>query len=460
MRRNLICARRCFITALILAIGLSAYGCSDSASVSDDVQVPLSSLTVTPGSLRPAFFSNTTNYTVNAPTSATSVTVKATPKDSTVIMTINGILTAAGQGRSVTLGAPGSTTTITILLEAQNGTETTYTVNVTRLLSSDNNLSALDVTPGDLNPPFDPETLDYTVNVGVLVDSVTVSATKSDQNAVMVITWATGSVTIGPGDNSPGQGNIPLGAPGTATPVSIEVTAPNSSKKTYQVTINRLSGDNNLSALTVMPGDLVPAFDRDTLAYTVNVSTDVTQVTVAATKSDPNAAMTGSVTAGAGIPTGTEPITLGGPGSDTDVLITVAAADPTVPHKNYLITIKRATPAAPSAPTIAPDLIAEDDSCLRDLLTNNCIPPTSDNDDITNVTTPRFTVATPAAGETPNLYVDGVKVKEGFDQGTNTLTPPTPLNDGAHSITYTVSNVGGESAQSPSLIVTIDTVAP
>ncbi len=461
MTKNIICSGQRFIALLItLAIGLSSYGCSDSVSVSEDVAVPLSSLTVTPGTLQPGFFANTTNYAVNAPTSANSVTVTAVPKDSTTIMTINGVLTVAGQGRSVPLGPPGSSTIITIVLESQNGTTSTYTVNVRRLLSSDNNLSALDVTPGNLDPAFDPDTENYIVNVGVLVDSVDVSATKSDRNAVMVITWTTGSVTIGPGDNSPGQANIPLGAPGTATPVSIEVTAPNSSKKTYQITINKLSGDNNLSALSVMPGDLVPAFDRDTVIYTVNVPTDITQVTVAATKSDPNAAMTGSVNAGAGIPTGTEPITLGGPGSDTDVSITVAAPDPSVPPKNYLITVKRATPAAPSAPTIAPDLIPEDDSCLRVPITNECFPPTSDEDNITNVTTARFRIPQPGAGETPNLYVGGVNVGSTFDQGTNTLQPTAALSDGTHPITYTITNAGGESAQSPPLIVTIDTSSP
>ena len=130
MRRNHIFQR--FVAVLILAIGLSSYGCKDSVSVSEDVQVPLASLTVTPGTLQPGFFSNTTNYTVNAPTSATSVTVTAIPKDNTATVTINKAVTTH---LSVPLGAPGSTTIITIVLEAQNGAESTYTVTVTRLLS-------------------------------------------------------------------------------------------------------------------------------------------------------------------------------------------------------------------------------------------------------------------------------------------------------------------------------------
>ncbi|WHZ28440.1 MAG: hypothetical protein OJF51_003238 [Nitrospira sp.] len=445
MRWNRICLGQRFITVLLFAIGLSAYGCTDSVSVSEDVQVPLASLTVTPGTLQPAFSRNTTNYTVNAPTSADKVTVAAIPKDNTVTVTINKTVTTH---LSVTLGAPGSTTIIIIVLEAQNGTESTYTVTVTRLLSSDNNLSALDVTPGTLTPDFTPDTEDYTVNVGVLVNSVDVSATKSDPNAVMVINWPTGSITIGPGDNSPGRATIPLGGPGTATPVTIEVTAQNSSKKTYHITINKLSGNNDLKALSVVEGPLNPTFASGITVYTVDVGSDIDKVTISATKSDPNAAMSGSVTAGPGAESGTATLDLGGQGTSTDFFITVAAPDPSVPLKEYKITVHRATPAAPAAPTVAPDLIPEDDSGLFS------------DDNITNVTTPRFRIPQPGAGETPSLYVNGAKIDATFDQVANTLKPTAALSDGTYPITYTLANAGGESAQSPSLSVTIDTSFP
>ena len=116
MRWNRICLGQRFITVLLLAIGLNAYGCKDSVSVSEDVQVPLASLTVSPGTLQPGFFSNTTNYTFNAPTSATSVTVTAAPKDNTTTMTINGINTNPGQGRVIPLSPSETTTNITIVL--------------------------------------------------------------------------------------------------------------------------------------------------------------------------------------------------------------------------------------------------------------------------------------------------------------------------------------------------------
>ena len=335
MKHVLTFTRSCWAVVLGAVIGLGAYGCGDSASVSDEVQVPLSSLTVTPGSLQPAFSSNTTIYTVNAPTSATSVTVTAAPRDSATTMLINTIPTLAGQPRSVTLGQPGSTTTITIVLEAQNGTDTTYTVTVRRLLSSDNNLSALDVTPGSLDPAFDRDTVNYTVNVGVLVNSVTVSATKSDPTARMLI----GPTSVPPGTAS-GQATIPLGGPGTTTRVVITVTAPNNASKAYTVNVIRaLSSDNNLSALTVTPGSLNPAFSPGQLTYTVAVATEVTSVDVLATKSDPNAIISGSLPN-----SGQATIQLNGPGAPTSVLITVTA--PNGNSQTYNITVNRAAPAS------------------------------------------------------------------------------------------------------------------
>ncbi|WP_171499158.1 Ig-like domain-containing protein, partial [Acinetobacter oleivorans] len=48
-----------------------------------------------------------------------------------------------------------------------------------------------------------------------------------------------------------------------------------------------------------------------------------------------------------------------------------------------------------------------------------------------------------------------------YDPVTGTLTPSTPLADGSHQLTYTLTDAAGnESAQSPALTVTVDTLAP
>ena len=48
-----------------------------------------------------------------------------------------------------------------------------------------------------------------------------------------------------------------------------------------------------------------------------------------------------------------------------------------------------------------------------------------------------------------------------YDENTGTLTPTTPLGEGAHAITYTLTDpAGNESAKSPALNLTIDATAP
>jgi hypothetical protein len=61
-------------------------------------------------------------------------------------------------------------------------------------------------------------------------------------------------------------------------------------------------------------------------------------------------------------------------------------------------------------------------------------------------------------GQTANLYVDGQMVASDFQSQSSTLTPRTPLTEGSHDITYTVSDSNGnESAQSAPLTITIET---
>jgi len=426
----------------------------------------LQSLTVSSGTGTTnliSFSPTTPSYPVNVASTVTSVTVRPTlPPNSNASMSL--IVNSgqpsninSGEARTITLGQPDSNTLINIIVTAQNGNRNTYVVAVDRAPSNDNNLSALSVRVGTaaqtLSPRFARNVTSYTVEVASNVTSVTVFATKSDRNAAMAI----GSVTVQAG-TATGQAPVTLGGQGSETPASITVTPQIGNPKTYSLTITRLSSNTNLSALSVTAGTAVLPLSPPFGSNTVNVATDITNVTVTATLQDTNATMTIN---GQGTSSGvaSAPITLGAPGSNTGIPIVVIA--PNGNRRNYTVTVNRATPAAPPAPANAPDLISADDSCLRDPVTNNCIPPTSDSDNITNANTPRFQVPQPAAGETPSLYIDGNKVQDAtFDSATNTFTLTTPLSDGDHTITSTVTNAGGESPQSPSLTVTIDTVAP
>jgi hypothetical protein len=336
MRRTLTAVGRFSAAGLFMAIGLSAYGCADTGSINEEAQ--LASLTVTPGTLDPSFSSDATNYTVTVSTTDTSVTITATPRDSDTTMTINGTATGAGQGRTITLGSPGSTIAIPIVLTAPSGTQNTYIVSVERPvppvpLSSNNNLSALSVTGGPLVPAFAQSTLNYTVGVSNNLDSVTVSATKADLNAVM-----SGDVGA-PAGTATGSASISLDVPGTSKNVSITVTAPNGASKTYTIVVTRLlpGSNNNLSSLTVRPGSLSPGFSQDIQNYEVSSSAGI--LAVSATKADPDAVMSGSVAAGTGVATGSATIPLGGPGVTTRISITVTAQNGA--SRTYTISVSR-----------------------------------------------------------------------------------------------------------------------
>jgi hypothetical protein len=319
---------RC-LAALVMALAVGISGCMDTASVTPEGR--LASLTVTPGSLAPAFSSDITSYTVDVSTEDTSVTVQATSQDSGTTMSINGVATNSGQERTITLSQ--TTTNIIIVLTAPGGAQNTYVVIVRKV---NNHLSALSVTPGPLVPEFAHNTLTYTVDVDHDIMSVTVVATKADPNAVM-----SGDVPAGAGVAT-GQATIQLGGPGSKTDVSITVTASSGIAKTYRIMVSRVN--NNLSALSVTPGPLIPAFAPGALTYTVNVGSEVDSVTVSATKADPDAVLSGSVTAGTGIATGQASIPLGGQGTTTPVSVIVTA--PNGDSKTYSITVNRAAPGS------------------------------------------------------------------------------------------------------------------
>ncbi len=409
----------------------------------------LSSLTVSPGPLTPAFTATTTSYTVDVGSAVTSVSVTPTRQDPNATITMNGQAATSGQGRSIPLNGAGSNTLINILVTAPNGLQKTYTVNVNRAaLGGNNNLSGLSVSPGPLDPSFSANTTNYTVDVGSSVTSISVTPTRQDSNA---------TITVNGTPATSGQGrSVPLNGAGLNTLINIVVTAPNGSQKPYTITVERaaLGGNNNLSGLTVSPGNLSPAFTAARTAYTVNAGSSDTSITVNATPQDPSATVTINGQGG-----NSRSIPLPGGPSSTEIEVLVIAPNGT--DKTYLITVNQPAPTAPPAPSVAPDLIAEDDSCPRDSA-NACLPGTSDADNITNVSAPRFRIPQPGAGQTPSLYVDGVKVSANFDQGANTLAPTAALSDGVRTITSTVTNTATtlESAQSPSLPVTIDTVAP
>ncbi len=297
----------------------------------------LSNLTISAGSLTPAFATTTLAYTDAVSNATTSVTVTPTTADTNATVTVNGTAVASGSSSgAIALGGPGSSTPVNVIVTAQDGTTmATYTIAVNRAGAASNNaaLSGLTISSGTLTPAFLSTTLSYTDAVGNAVASATVTPTTSDANATVKVN----GITVASGSAS---ASIPLAV--GANNVNVTVTAQDGmTTQTYTIAVNRagaLSNNAALSALTISSGSLTPVFVSTTLAYTDAVANAVASASVTPTTSDANATVTVNGTAVAsGSASAAIPLAVG----MNNINVTVTAQDGTT-MQTYTIAVNRA----------------------------------------------------------------------------------------------------------------------
>jgi len=152
-----------------------------------------------------------------------------------------------------------------------NSSGCSKTITITNPPSSNNNLSSLSVSVGNIN--FNKDTTNYSLSVGANVTSVSISANSEDG----------GSKINGTGNKSLNYGNNRF---------DITVTAPSGAQKTYTVNITRKddrSTNNNLSSLKVNGGELKPGFNKNTTKYLLSVPYSVSDLSVDAKLEDSKA---------------------------------------------------------------------------------------------------------------------------------------------------------------------------
>jgi hypothetical protein len=175
--------------------------------------------------------------------------------------------------------------------------------------SSDASLSSLTPGTGALVPDFNPDSLDYTLEVPAGTNEVRFITETTDANA------------------SVGGDTLLAAVPGIAV---LTVTAEDGYTMDYTIEITvgitPPSDDASLSSIIITPpGTEIPDFDPEILSYDIEVPFGTTSVTVEATATDANASITGTgeVT---GLPT-TATVTVtaeAGNTQDYDINITVA----------------------------------------------------------------------------------------------------------------------------------------
>jgi gliding motility-associated-like protein len=304
----------------------------------------LSGLTISSGTLTPAFAAATTSYTDKVVNTVTSIAFRATTTDPTATETING--TAVPEG-TVSPYVPLNVglNTITIIVTAADGvTKDTYTVAVTRA-SSVATLSGLTISSGTLTPVFAAATTSYTDKVVNTVTSIAFRATTTDPTATETIN----GTAVPEGTVSP---YVPLNV-GLNTITIIVTAADGVTKDTYTVAVTRASSIATLSGLTISSGTLTPAFAAATTSYTDKVVNTVTSIAFRATTTDPTATETINGTA---VPEGTVspyfPVNVG----LNTITIIVTAADG-VTKDTYTVAVTRAAP--PQASTVYESLSVE-----------------------------------------------------------------------------------------------------
>ncbi|WP_165972400.1 cadherin-like beta sandwich domain-containing protein [Paenibacillus piri] len=314
---------------------------------SDPSAAGLSALTLSSGTLSPSFSEGTTAYSASVAygTSFLNVTPSVSNAGSTV--KVNGAAVVSGQPSGDIALSAGATTTITIEVTSQDGTNTkTYTLAIARAAGSSNaNLSALTTTGGTLSPTFSAAVTNYTASgVSNGTSTITVRPTVADSTATVKASVNGGTAVA----VTSGQNSVPLSINVGSNTVVVTVTAQDGTAKDYTITVTRAASTvATLSGLTLSSGILSPSFSSNTAGYSSTVANSVSSITIKPTATNAGATLTVSVNGGAAAAVGSGqdslPLALN-TGSNSIVVIVTAQDGSTT--KQYTITVTRSKSTA------------------------------------------------------------------------------------------------------------------
>ena len=420
------------LAAWILAAAPSAQAVPGSAMIYNvtvntrSAVSTLFGLTLSSGTLSPAFTAATKIYTASVTNATTSMTVTPTVTDTTATIKVNGTAVASGVASGAISLVVGSNP-ITVLVTAQDGTtQSTYTVTVTRAPSAVSTLSGLVLSSGTLSPTFAAGGISYTASVPNATTSMTVTPTVTDTTATIKVNGT--AVTSGVAS---GAISLVVGS----NPITVLVTAQDgTTQSTYTVTVTRPpSAVSTLSALVLSSGILSPSFVSETLGYTTSVTNATTSMTVTPTVTDATATIKVNGTAVAsGIASGAISLVVG----NNPITVLVTAQDGTT-QSTYTITVTR----APSAvATLA--LLTLSSGTLSPTFATGIKVYTSS---VANATT-GLTVTPTVTDSTAMVTVNGESVASGTVSaviplvvGSNTISVLVTAQDGTTTATYTVT---------------------
>jgi uncharacterized repeat protein (TIGR02543 family) len=305
----------------------------------------LSSLVIEDNSTDPAspvnlsseFAGGTKSYTASVANTVSSITI--TPTVAQANATTVQYLGATGTIPFIGELSVGPNVIRTVVTAADGITVSTYSVTVTRI-SDIATLSALAISYGTLNTPFNSETPDYSLSVPYSVSSITITPTVTQPNATTVQylggTGTTASTLF--------TGALPVGTNVIRTVVT---ALDGTTKKAYTVTVTRAAASsvNTLLNLALSSGTLSTQFASGTATYQVSVPYSVSSMTITPTVTQANATTVQYLGA-----TGTTAFT-GALTVSANVIRIVVTPENGGTKKTYTVTVTRA--AASSVNTLS-----------------------------------------------------------------------------------------------------------
>jgi hypothetical protein len=370
----------------------------------------LSSLTLSSGTLSPAFALGTIAYTATLPNAGSSITVTPALADANATVRVNGNIVTSGTPSGAISLSIGSNPLITVLVTAQDGTTKTYSITPTR------------------NPLPIATTLDATA---IGSSTATLNGTVNPQGANTSVTFQYGTTT-GYGSTATVTGSPFTGSSGTSVSAALtgllpgtlyhyQVLATNSTDSTpgTDMTFTTVSDNARLASLALSAGSIT--FQPDTLSYNTTVPNSAANLTLTPTVQQANATLkinTVSVPSGSGT---SVPLTVG----DNAIFLVVTAQDGTT-TRTYTLNVRRRSADATLASlslsgiTLSPVFTAGTTSYTA------TVPFLTSNTTLTATTTHGSAVLTSGTG-LRNLVV-----------GTNALGVLVTSEDG-NTITYSVT---------------------
>lgn len=214
------------------------------------------------------FIKTESDYSISVGNYVKSITILGIAEDSNATVGGNGTYTIR----------PGDNH-IVVSVVSVDGELRNYNITVNREVSSNNYLSKLIVAEGTMSPAFDRETTEYTVDVIDTVNVLSLDYATEDPDASTTVLG--NNLTYGDGD------------------VTIRVKATDGSTRDYVIHVKKHPRSyfaNLLRDLSVDKGTLSPSFEPYINNYTVNVTNDVTEITISAVRESEDIRMTGTGT--------------------------------------------------------------------------------------------------------------------------------------------------------------------